>query len=273
MSRWFRLYDEMLDDPKVQLLTPELFKAWVNILALASRGRGTLPQVEKIAFALRMSIHDAKMKLDELILLGLIDIRPDGSLTPHNWDKRQWASDDSLERVRRHRDKKRETFPGNEINRDSNGPGNAGMDVTCNAAVTVTVTAPDTDTDTEAEKKESKSAPKARTPRGARLANDWSPSEDLCQWTRTTFPQSTAESLQREVENFRDYWTSRPGSAACKLDWNATWRVWCRRAFAAGPMRPRAGSASSYSRSPPGGHRPGMQELADAYANLERLYS
>jgi uncharacterized protein YdaU (DUF1376 family) len=120
-------------------------------------------------------------------------------------------------------------------------------------------------------KKEKKTS--SSSPRGARLANDWHPSEDLCQWTRTTFPQSTAESLQREVENFRDYWTSRPGSAACKLDWNATWRVWCRRAFAAGPMRPRAGSASSYSRSPPGGHRPGMQELADAYANLERLYS
>jgi hypothetical protein len=26
MSRWFRLYDEMLDDPKVQMLPPELFK-------------------------------------------------------------------------------------------------------------------------------------------------------------------------------------------------------------------------------------------------------
>lgn len=27
MSRWFRVYDDMLDDPKVQRLDPELFKA------------------------------------------------------------------------------------------------------------------------------------------------------------------------------------------------------------------------------------------------------
>ena len=92
-------------------------------------------------------------------------------------------------------------------------------------------------------REEIKSAPRARTPRGARLENDWIPSDDLRQWTRATFPQSTAESLEREVENFRDYWTAKPGAAACKLDWDATWRVWCRRAFVAAPLRPRAGSA------------------------------
>jgi hypothetical protein len=126
-------------------------------------------------------------------------------------------------------------------------------------AATGTVTEPSVEP-----KKESKSAPRARTPRGARLENDWSPSEDLCQWTRTTFPQSTAESLQREVENFRDYWTSRPGSAACKLDWDATWRVWCRRAFASAPMRPRAGTSAP--RQP---NRPSLSDIAGAFMRLE----
>jgi len=34
MSQWFRMYAEVLDDPKVQRLSGDEFKAWVNILCL-----------------------------------------------------------------------------------------------------------------------------------------------------------------------------------------------------------------------------------------------
>lgn len=131
MSRWFRIYDEALDDHKVQSLSPELFRTWFNLLCVASRGDGVLPTVEALAFALRVSIHDMQARLDELILLGLLDIREDRKIEPHNWSKRQWKSDDSKERVRKHRHAKRH----------------------CNDDVTVTVTPPEseseTDTDTE----------------------------------------------------------------------------------------------------------------------------
>ena len=64
-------------------------------------------------------------------MVGLLDIREDRKIEPHNWQKRQWKSDDSKERVRKHRHAK------------SHGNGD----------VTVTVTPPesepDTDTDTE----------------------------------------------------------------------------------------------------------------------------
>ncbi|NIX78220.1 hypothetical protein [Microvirga terricola] len=30
MSRWFRFYDAVLDDLKIQKLSPHIFKAWVN---------------------------------------------------------------------------------------------------------------------------------------------------------------------------------------------------------------------------------------------------
>lgn len=134
-GRWFRMYDEMLDEPKVQLLSPELFKAWINILALASRHRGKLPPLSAMAFSLRMSPTEMQSKLDELVLAGLIDVMPDKSLEPHNWSSRQWASDDSKERVREHRSRKKQS-----------------TDVTAgNGDVTVTVTPPDTDTDTETE--------------------------------------------------------------------------------------------------------------------------
>jgi hypothetical protein len=127
MTRWFRVYDEMLDDPKVQMLSPELFKAWVNLLALASRNGGVLPEKDQIAFALRASIQDTSSRVDDLIMAGLIDILPTGALAPHNWSQRQWKSDDSGERVRKFRASKRAR----------------------NGDVTVTVTPPEPDTETE----------------------------------------------------------------------------------------------------------------------------
>ena len=137
MSRWFRLYDELLDDPKVQMLPPELFKTWVNLLAVASRNDGTLPAVTQLAFSLRVSPTDMQSRLDDLILAGLLDIRDDGRIEPHNWKIRQWKSDDSAERVRKHRQRKRELKQaGNE---------------TCNGGVTVTVTTPETDTEADTE--------------------------------------------------------------------------------------------------------------------------
>lgn len=103
MSRWFRFYDMVLDDPKVQRLPPHLFKTWVNILCMASQGKGVLPSTDDISFKLRMSAHDTQSQIDELIGLGLVDIRPDKALEPHNWSVRQFASDVSTERVRKYR--------------------------------------------------------------------------------------------------------------------------------------------------------------------------
>ncbi len=105
MSRWFRFYDEVLDDDKVQLLSPELFKAWVNCLCIASKNQGKLPKAQTLAFKLRISIHDAESRLSDLIMAGLIDILSDGSYVPHNWSTRQYQSDSSAERMRRHREK------------------------------------------------------------------------------------------------------------------------------------------------------------------------
>lgn len=126
MSRWFRFYDEALDDPKVQMLRPELFKAWVNLLCLASRNGGVLPTEEEITFALRLSEEKACAFVAELCAKGLLD-RVEARLQPHNWDRRQYKSDFSNERVKRHRERER------------------------NADVTAGVTPPETEADTETE--------------------------------------------------------------------------------------------------------------------------
>ena len=149
MSRWFRFYGEALNDHKVQSLTPDLFKTWVNLLCAASLNDGVLPTAERLSFELRVSAHEMQSRLDELILLGLLDIRKDKRLEPHNWEKRQWKSDDSKERVRKHRHSKRH---GNDD-------------------VTVTVTPPESepDTDTDTDKKLQLSQPSATRARKSEL--------------------------------------------------------------------------------------------------------
>lgn len=141
MARWFRIYDEMLDDPKVQMLSPELFRAWMNALCLASQNGGTLPPMAQVAFRLRMSTADAQSRIDDLILAGLIDIRADKRLEPHNWSKRQWRSDDSADRVRRHRAQNVDKKPAAPLPDNGRAP--------CNGDVTVTVTPPDSESDAE----------------------------------------------------------------------------------------------------------------------------
>lgn len=103
------MYDDVLDDPKVQRLPPDLFKAWVNLLCLASRNDGVLPEIEDIAFALRMSQDVTRDMVVTLQDRGLID-DCDG-LTPHNWSSRQFKSDsteDARERKRKQRAREKE---------------------------------------------------------------------------------------------------------------------------------------------------------------------
>jgi hypothetical protein len=112
MSRWFRMYDEILDDPKVQKLPAEDFRAWVNILCLASKNEGVLPSADDIAFALRRSPNDVVTLLERLLNATLIDKRNGGPngyhYAPHGWDKRQFKSDTSTDRVKRYRERAKE---------------------------------------------------------------------------------------------------------------------------------------------------------------------
>lgn len=111
MTRWFRMYDEILDDPKVQKLPAEDFRAWVNLLALASKNGGVLPDVDGIAFALRRSSNDVETLLERLLNATLIDKRNGGAngyhYAPHGWAERQYKSDSSTERVQRFRNARR----------------------------------------------------------------------------------------------------------------------------------------------------------------------
>ena len=108
MTRWFRMYECLLDDPKVQKLDPVLFKTWVNLLCLASRNDGVIPSIEDVAFSLRVEDDVARVRLNDLFDKGLLDTDDADNYTPHNWNARQYKSDKDVtaaERQRRKRDR------------------------------------------------------------------------------------------------------------------------------------------------------------------------
>lgn len=99
---WFRFYNDAVNDPKVQRLSPFLFRFWINCLCLASANGGRLPDLVDVAFSQHLSQKQAEANLDALISAGLVD-HTEAGLSPHNWDRRQFKSDTSTERVKRFR--------------------------------------------------------------------------------------------------------------------------------------------------------------------------
>ena len=123
--KWFRLYTDVLEDPKVQKLSPELFKFWINILCLTSKHEGRIPPLDDVSFALRLPLHETEEAFHALKIAHLISPMSNQhgeGWAPHNWKKRQYKSDTSTQRVKRFRNAQRnniETAPDTETDTDT----------------------------------------------------------------------------------------------------------------------------------------------------------
>lgn len=107
---WFRMYADILNESKLQLLPDRMFKFWVNCLALTSEKRGYLPEPRDIAFRLHLGLTEVEDDLANLMTHGLIEaVTVDGKtrLQPHNWFDWQPAPDPSRHRMRRLRERKK----------------------------------------------------------------------------------------------------------------------------------------------------------------------
>jgi Mn-dependent DtxR family transcriptional regulator len=106
VNHWWRAYNEAVNDPKLQLLSDALFRAWFNVMCIASASDGSLPPLKDIAFTLRIQPTKAAQVLAQLHSAGLLDKTETGFI-PHNWNGRQYKSDVSTDRVKRFRNGKR----------------------------------------------------------------------------------------------------------------------------------------------------------------------
>ncbi len=198
MSQWFRYYDDALNDPKVQKLSGDLFKAWVNLLCLASKSGGEIKSASDAAFALRIPEPKARIIVAQLAGHGLLDTVTDGYFEPHNWSLRQFKSDGSNERVKRFRER--------EKKRD------------CNVTETIDATGPEqsrTETDSEQKEIAAVAAPRPKRALKSFLAEGWKPEGNL------------SDRQTAELAKMHDWAKS---NAIRKADWLATWRNWLRRA-------------------------------------------
>ena len=234
-NTWLRLWHDMPTDPKFRVIArksgrplAEVLSVFVLMLTNASANddaRGTLTNWSDEDTAAALDINaDAVTAIREAMQGKTLS---GDELS--GWAKRQpKREDNSAERVRAFRERsKQDVTPCNATER----------------AVTLDKeeTRGDTEKRSEVQVLRDADAPKPkREAQGSRLDRDWQLPDRWRDWSRTTFPQTTAERVTAEAETFRDYWISAPGQRGRKADWEATWRNWCRKAFATGPLRPNA---------------------------------
>ena len=128
--RWFRLYTDILDDPKMYELSEFEFAMMIKMMALASKldDGGRIAISDLALKGLVCSSTRGRTAIQVLPTLHRLNIisSPKLPFAFLNWEKRQYKSDDSSVRVKKHR----------EMKRYSNDD----------------VTPPDTDTDTDTDK-------------------------------------------------------------------------------------------------------------------------
>jgi len=99
---WFRLYSEFAHDPKVQMMSEAMQRRLVMLFCYRCSNVTKPLQEQEFAFLLRISNEDLQETKRLFVEKGVID----GDWNVINWDKRQFISDSSYERVKRHREKR-----------------------------------------------------------------------------------------------------------------------------------------------------------------------
>jgi hypothetical protein len=200
---WFRLYAEFASDPKVQLLSFENQRHFVMVLCF--KCNGTLDAVADNAYRERMIAKSlglngaatAKVK-SALLKIGVID----KNWQPTAWERRQYESDSSAARTHKWRERKR-------AERHTERLGDVTPEV---GDVTVT-----DKSRTEQSRAEQIGGRAARIPTDFELTLE-----------RRKVAQAEHLDPERTFAKFCDHWRAASGGKARKLDWDATWRNWCR---------------------------------------------
>ena len=133
-NQWFRMYSEFATDAKVQSMSEAMQRRLMMLFCLrCSNGIATL-QCNELAFALHITEEELEETKALFVRKGFID----DAWNVLNWDKRQFISDSSTDRSRKHREAKR------KAKRQSNDGATYVQRCSNDGA-----TAPDTDTDTD----------------------------------------------------------------------------------------------------------------------------
>ena len=106
---WVRLWNEILDKPKIMKLSPQLFRYWSLLLCIAQRHDrlGALPDACDLAFALRVTEQDVTDAIGELVKAKLLE-KTASCYKVHDWTHWQSLGKTDAERKRTSRQRKRD---------------------------------------------------------------------------------------------------------------------------------------------------------------------
>jgi len=105
---WFRMYSEMIDDPKIGTLDDAAFRLWVEILCLACKA-GNKGDTNLTVTETEWKLHcNVSVTLQKLLHAGIVTLHHNESgretIFVNKWKTRQYQSDSSTDRVRKYRE-------------------------------------------------------------------------------------------------------------------------------------------------------------------------
>ena len=134
--KWFRLYNDVIHNPKLLMLSPGDRWYYVGLLALKQEGVLDRFSGEKLDRAIATQLRLTAAEWEEAARRLEAEELIDSEYQPIGWDDRQYTHDSSAERTRKYR---------NRLKSKECDAGDRHSDVT--------VTGSDTDTDTETDKR------------------------------------------------------------------------------------------------------------------------
>ena len=201
------VHDGMPDHPKIEGLSDAAFRLLVTTWCWCNRNR-TDGKVTQASWAKRGTPKARR----ELVDAGLAVPSEDG-VQMHDYleHQRSAAEIDELAEKRREAGRK-------------GGLARASARASAKQTPEQTGSKPQAELEVEEERARHTSSSRPRK-RGTRIPEDWKP--DPAWHREQRIPDDLA---RRELASFRDYWAAIPGERGVKLDWDATWRNWLRRA-------------------------------------------
>jgi DnaD/phage-associated family protein len=193
---WIKLYHEILDDYKMHKLPDNVWRRAIEMFLLAGDmdQEGALPELEEIAFRLRVDPDQLAGEVEQLKAAGLL-IEEDGQLYVKNFSKRQSAVTPA-ERMKQHRQRKRnEDVQGGVTECDEEEP----------ESVTDCVTFRNTDTDTDKKQNRNRKEPEQDS---ADVAEETDKANifELYENEIGALTPLAADALKCAQEDFPDHW-------------------------------------------------------------------
>jgi hypothetical protein len=236
---WFKVDDRLPGSRKLLRIPRARRAAAIGIWTLAGAWCARELSNGEVPAELLVDIGGTAREAKDLVDSGLWEVT-EGGWQFHDWFDYQPSREEVLRDRKAHADRQQAYRERKRAERDGNRDTSRGHNVTVDidssdADVTPAVTdaRPDPSRPVPSIVPTELSSSRA-SQRGRRLPDDWNPTEEMLATARSRCP---GVDLKIETEKFRNYWQSKAGKDATKLDWGKTWVNWILSAAERSPQR------------------------------------